>query len=98
MVGLVKIGLEVHQVMDDMRSADIDFLTMGQYLQPTQRHARSRSSSPRTRSAPTQRSRAPKGSCWWPPLHLTRSSYHAGDDFAKLKGRPRGQVGYHTRA
>ena len=40
MVGLGEERLEVHQVMDDMRSADVDFLTMGQYLQPTPRHAR----------------------------------------------------------
>ena len=40
MVGLGEERLEVHQVMDDMRSADIDFLTMGQYLQPTPRHAK----------------------------------------------------------
>ena len=39
MVGLGEQRLEVHQVMDDMRSADVDFLTMGQYLQPTPRHA-----------------------------------------------------------
>ena len=40
MVGLGEQRLEVHQVMDDMRSADVDFLTMGQYLQPTPRHAK----------------------------------------------------------
>ena len=40
MLGLGEERLEVHQVMDDMRSADIDFLTMGQYLQPTPRHAK----------------------------------------------------------
>jgi hypothetical protein len=52
MVGLGEQRLEVHQVMDDMRSADVDFLTMGQYLQPTPRMPRSRSSSPRRRSTP----------------------------------------------
>src|SRR6476661_8651057 len=40
MVGLGEERLEVHQVMDDMRSAGVDFLTMGQYLQPTPRHAK----------------------------------------------------------
>ncbi len=40
MIGLGEERLEVHQVMDDMRSADVDFLTMGQYLQPTPRHAK----------------------------------------------------------
>ena len=40
MVGLGEQRLEVHQVMDDMRSAGVDFLTMGQYLQPTPRHAK----------------------------------------------------------
>src|SRR4029078_8679434 len=40
MVGLGEQRLEIHQVMDDMRSAGVDFLTMGQYLQPTPRHAK----------------------------------------------------------
>src|SRR3546814_15902535 len=40
MLGLREERLEVHQVMDDMRSADIDFMTMGQYLQPTPKHAK----------------------------------------------------------
>ena len=40
MVGLGEQRLEVHQVMDDMRTAGVDFLTMGQYLQPTSRHAK----------------------------------------------------------
>src|SRR3546814_20581594 len=40
MLGLGEERMEVHQVMDDMRSADIDFMTMGQYLQPTPKHAK----------------------------------------------------------
>ena len=85
MVGLGEQRLEVQQVMDDMRSADIDFLTIGQYLQPTRRHA------------PVDRYVAPdefnnyetlarsKGFLMVSASPLTRSSYHAGDDFQKLR-------------
>ena len=65
MVGLGEQRLEVHQVMDDMRSADIDFLTMGQYLQPTPRHAKVEEFvTPGRRSTPMPRSPAPRASCW----------------------------------
>jgi len=85
MVGLGEERLEVHQVMDDMRSADVDFLTMGQYLQPTQRHARVEDFiTPQAFSAYAAIARA-KGFLLVAASPLTRSSYHAGDDFAKLK-------------
>ena len=85
MVGLGEERLEVHQVMDDMRSADIDFLTMGQYLQPTPKHAKVMEFvSPKTFDAYAAIARA-KGFLLVAATPLTRSSYHAGDDFVKLR-------------
>ncbi len=95
MLGLGEQRMEVHQVMDDMRSADIDFLTMGQYLQPTPRHAKVIDFvTPQSFDAHAQIARA-KGFLQVASSPLTRSSYHAGDDFvamraareAKLAGR-----------
>ena len=77
--------LEVHQVMDDMRSAGIDFLTMGQYLQPTPRHATVEEFvTPQAFEAYAAIARA-KGFLLVAASPLTRSSYHAGDDFAKMQ-------------
>lgn len=85
MLGLGEERLEVHQVMDDMRVADIDFLTMGQYLQPTPRHAKvAEFVSPAGFDAYGAIARA-KGFLLVASSPLTRSSYHAGDDFAKLR-------------
>ena len=85
MVGLGEERLEVHQVMDDMRSAGIDFLTMGQYLQPTPKHAKVIDFvAPKTFEAYAAIARA-KGFLLVAATPLTRSSYHAGDDFAKLR-------------
>ncbi|WP_425229661.1 lipoyl synthase [Sphingomonas sp.] len=85
MLGLGEERLEVHQVMDDMRSADIDFLTMGQYLQPTPRHAKvAEFVAPKAFDAYAAIARA-KGFLLVAATPLTRSSYHAGDDFAKMK-------------
>jgi lipoic acid synthetase len=85
MTGLGEQRLEVHQVMDDMRSADIDFLTMGQYLQPTPRHAKVEEfTTPQAFGAYAAIARA-KGFLLVAASPLTRSSYHAGDDFAKLR-------------
>jgi lipoic acid synthetase len=85
MLGLGEERLEVHQVMDDMRSADIDFLTMGQYLQPTPRHAKvAEFVTPQAFDAYAAIARA-KGFLLVASSPLTRSSYHAGDDFAKLR-------------
>jgi lipoic acid synthetase len=85
MLGLGEERLEVHQVMDDMRSADIDFLTMGQYLQPTPRHAKVADFvTPKTFDAYAAIARA-KGFALVASSPLTRSSYHAGDDFARLR-------------
>ncbi len=85
MVGLGEQRLEVHQVMDDMRSAGIDFLTMGQYLQPTPRHAKVEEFvSPQSFEAYAAIARA-KGFLLVAASPLTRSSYHAGDDFRAMQ-------------
>ncbi|MEQ1509004.1 MAG: lipoyl synthase [Sphingopyxis sp.] len=85
MMGLGEGRQEVHQVMDDMRSADIDFLTMGQYLQPTPRHASVIDFvTPQAFDAYAQIARA-KGFLQVASSPLTRSSYHAGDDFAAMR-------------
>jgi len=85
MVGLGEERLEVGQVMDDMRSAGIDFLTMGQYLQPTPRHAPViEFVTPDAFRAYATSARA-KGFLLVAASPLTRSSYHAGEDFARLK-------------
>ena len=85
MLGLGEQRLEVHQVMDDMRSADVDFITMGQYLQPTPRHAKVEEFvTPKAFGAYGAIARA-KGFLQVAASPLTRSSYHAGDDFAQMK-------------
>ena len=85
MVGLGETKEEVMQVMDDMRSADVDFITIGQYLQPTRKHAAiDRFWSPDEFQALEQIAYA-KGFLMVSASPLTRSSHHAGEDFAKLK-------------
>lgn len=85
MLGLGEQRLEVHQVMDDMRSADVDFLTMGQYLRPTPKHAAVQEFvTPQAFKAYAAIARA-KGFLQVASSPLTRSSYHAGDDFAQMR-------------
>jgi lipoyl synthase len=85
MLGLGEQRLEVHQVMDDMRSADVDFITMGQYLQPTPRHATVEDFvTPKAFDAFGSIARA-KGFLQVASTPLTRSSYHAGEDFAQMR-------------
>ncbi|MEE4450235.1 lipoyl synthase [Novosphingobium resinovorum] len=85
MLGLGEERLEVHQVMDDMRCADIDFLTMGQYLRPTPKHAEVKEFvTPQAFKAYGAIARA-KGFLQVAASPLTRSSYHAGADFAEMK-------------
>ena len=85
MLGLGEERLEVHQVMDDMRSADIDFITIGQYLQPTRKHAAiDRFVTPDEFKGYETIAYA-KGFLMVAATPLTRSSHHAGDDFAKLR-------------
>ena len=85
MVGLGETREEVLQVMDDLRSADVDFLTIGQYLQPTPKHAAiDRFVTPDEFAEYAAFARG-KGFLLVSSSPLTRSSYHAGDDFARLK-------------
>jgi lipoyl synthase len=85
MMGLGEERMEVHQVMDDMRSADVDFLTLGQYLQPTPRHATVEEFvTPQTFDAYAAIARA-KGFLLVASSPLTRSSYHADRDFAAMR-------------
>jgi lipoic acid synthetase len=85
MVGLGEERNEVLQVMDDLRSAEVDFLTIGQYLQPTRKHH------PVLRFVPPDEFEAlktiafAKGFLMVSSSPLTRSSHHAGEDFARLK-------------
>jgi lipoic acid synthetase len=92
MLGLGEERLEVHQVMDDMRSAGIDFLTMGQYLQPTPKHAKVIDFvTPKAFDAYGAIARA-KGFLQVAASPLTRSSYHAGDDFRAMRAAREAQV------
>ncbi|MCJ2177753.1 lipoyl synthase [Novosphingobium album (ex Hu et al. 2023)] len=85
MLGLGEQRLEVHQVMDDMRCADIDFLTMGQYLRPTPKHTEVKEFvTPQAFAAYGAIARA-KGFLQVASTPLTRSSYHAGEDFAEMR-------------
>ncbi|MGJ4893827.1 MULTISPECIES: lipoyl synthase [unclassified Bradyrhizobium] len=85
MVGLGEERHEVLQVMDDLRSAEVDFLTIGQYLQPTKKHhAVMRFVTPEEFSG-YETVAYTKGFLMVSASPLTRSSHHAGEDFAKLK-------------
>ena len=85
MVGLGETIDEIYQVMDDLRSADVDFLTIGQYLQPTEKHAKlEKFISPQEFNTFNKMAYA-KGFLMVSASPLTRSSYHASNDFKKLK-------------
>jgi len=85
MVGLGESREEIMQVMDDLRTAGVDFLTIGQYLQPTRKHASiDRFWSPDEFQALEQIARA-RGFLMVSASPLTRSSYHADSDFAVMK-------------
>ncbi len=85
MVGLGEKREEVLQVMDDMRSANIDFLTIGQYLQPTPKHHKvDRFVTPEEFES-YEKAAWGKGFLMVSATPLTRSSYHAGDDFSRLR-------------
>ncbi len=85
MVGLGESKEEVMQVMDDMRSAGVDFLTVGQYLQPTRRHAAVERFVPPDEFKALEAIAYAKGFLMVSASPLTRSSHHAGEDFARLK-------------
>ena len=84
-VGLGESREEVMQVMDDLRAADVDFLTIGQYLQPTRKHAKlEKFVTPEEFKTYEKIARA-KGFLMVSSSPLTRSSYHADEDFEKLR-------------
>jgi lipoyl synthase len=93
MVGLGEERHEILQVMDDLRAADVDFLTIGQYLQPTRKHH------PVVRFVPPAEFKAyatiayAKGFSMVSSSPLTRSSYHAGEDFARLRAARQTRLG-----
>jgi lipoyl synthase len=93
MVGLGEARNEVLQVMDDLRAADVDFLTIGQYLQPTRKHHEVVRFVPPDEFKAYETVAYAKGFLMVASSPLTRSSHHAGDDFARLRavrdGRPR---------
>jgi lipoyl synthase len=93
MVGLGEERNEILQVMDDLRAAHVDFLTIGQYLQPTRKHH------PVVRFVPPAEFNAyatiayAKGFSMVSSSPLTRSSYHAGEDFARLRAARQARLG-----
>lgn len=94
MVGLGETREQVMQVMDDMRSADIDFITIGQYLQPSRKHAAiDRFVTPDEFKGYETIAYA-KGFLMVASTPLTRSSHHAGDDFARLRAARNKQSGF----
>ena len=93
MVGLGEDRVAVGQVMDDLRAADVDFLTIGQYLQPTPKHhAVDRFVTP-DEFAAYETAAYGKGFAMVSASPLTRSSYHAGDDFARLRAARLARLG-----
>ncbi|HCK32207.1 MAG: lipoyl synthase [Micavibrio sp.] len=85
MVGLGETKEEVGQVMDDLRAAKVDFITIGQYLQPTPKHAPVEHFWTPEEFEGLERMARAKGFLMVSATPLTRSSYHAGDDFAKMQ-------------
>ena len=85
MVGLGEERNEVLQLMDDLRVADVDFLTIGQYLQPTRKHHKVMKFVTPDEFKSYETIAYSKGFLMVSASPLTRSSHHAGDDFAKLQ-------------
>ena len=85
MVGFGETRDEILQVMDDLRSADVDFLTIGQYLAPSAKHAEVKRYVPPEEFEDLRRVALAKGFLVVAASPMTRSSYHAGDDFRRLK-------------
>ena len=92
MVGLGEERNEILQVMDDLRSANVDFLTIGQYLQPTRKHHEVKRFVPPDEFKSLETIAYAKGFLMVSASPLTRSSHHAGDDFARLKAARLAQV------
>jgi lipoic acid synthetase len=92
MVGLGETREEVLQVMDDLRSADVDFLTIGQYLQPTPKHHPIERFVPPDEFEELRGQGLGKGFLLVAASPLTRSSYHAGEDFQRLRAAREAQL------
>jgi lipoyl synthase len=93
MVGLGETNDEVLQVMDDFRAANVDFMTIGQYLQPTKKHAVVDRFVTPDEFNYLERVARTKGFLMVSASPLTRSSYHAGDDFRKMQQARNEQMG-----
>jgi lipoic acid synthetase len=91
MLGLGETRPEVLQVMDDLRSAEVDFLTIGQYLQPTRKHHPVERFVPPEEFTAYETTAYAKGFLMVAASPLTRSSHHAGDDFERLKAARAGK-------
>ncbi len=91
MLGLGETKEEVLQVMDDLRSAKVDFITIGQYLQPTSRHAKVEKYVTQDEFDFYKNAAYNKGFSMVSSSALTRSSYHADEDFLKLKAASNGK-------
>lgn len=94
MVGLGEERNEVLQVMDDLRAGEVDFLTIGQYLQPTRKHHPIKTFVTPDAFKAYETIAYAKGFLMVSSSPLTRSSHHAGDDFAKLKDARQKTLGY----
>jgi len=98
MVGLGESRDALIQVMDDLRSADVDFLTIGQYLAPSAKHAEVKRFVPPDEFEELRRIALAKGFLVVASSPLTRSSYHAGDDFRRLKAARAAALDQHAGA
>ncbi len=85
MLGLGETRNEVMQVMDDMRSAEVDFITLGQYLQPSRKHHAVARFAPPEEFESYKTIALAKGFAYVASSPLTRSSHHAGEDFERLR-------------
>jgi len=92
MVGLGETDEEVGQLMDDLRSAEVDFMTIGQYLQPTPKHAEVTCFVTPVIFMPYSKTGRAKGFLLISATPLTRSSYHADQDFADLQAARRAML------
>ena len=93
MVGLGEERNEVLQVMDDLRSADVDFLTIGQYLRPSPKHHEIKRYVPPEEFAALKTIAYARGFLMVSSSPLTRSSHHAGEDFAQLRAARQAKLG-----
>ena len=92
MVGLGESKEEIYQVMDDLRSADVDFLTIGQYLQPTEKHAKLEKFVTPEEFDIYKKMAYAKGFLMVASSPLTRSSYHASEDFRSMQEKRRNKL------